>query len=97
MTVNKSDLSSEDRAIGAPAASAVLYAGTAAKRTMIVRVLPGRCMGHARCASVAPEVYKLDENGYLQMASTEIAPEQGDLARRGARACPERAIEVTPQ
>jgi ferredoxin len=97
MTVNKNDPSSEDRATGAPATSTVLSAGTAAKRTMLVRVMPGRRMGHARCAAVAPEVYKLDESGYLQMPVTEIVPEQGDLARRGARACPERAIEVTPQ
>jgi ferredoxin len=66
----------------------------ASKRKMKVRVLPGRCMGHARCAAAAPDVYKLDDNGYLQMPPTEVAPRQEELARRGARACPERAIVV---
>lgn len=59
-----------------------------------VGVLPGRCMGHARCAAVAPCVYKLDESGYLQMPLTDVAAQQQALALRGARACPERAIKV---
>lgn len=61
---------------------------------MKVRVIPGRCSGHARCAAVAPEVYVLDDDGYNVMGETDIAPALQDLARRGARACPERAIEV---
>jgi ferredoxin len=59
-----------------------------------VRVIEGKCSGHARCAAVAPEVYVLDDEGYLVMAPTDIAPGLEGQARRGARACPERAIEV---
>jgi len=52
------------------------------------------CSGHARCAAVAAEVYRLDDDGYCISDGDTIAPEHEALARRGARACPERAIEI---
>lgn len=61
---------------------------------MKVRVIEGRCSGHARCAAVAPDIFVLNDDGYLEMPETIVAPEYEALARRGARACPERAIEV---
>jgi ferredoxin len=56
------------------------------------------CSGHARCNAVAPEVFDLDELGYSVLASEgggSIAPEHEEAARRGAAACPERAITLT--
>ena len=61
---------------------------------MKIRVIEGRCSGHARCAAVAPQIYELDDNGYNTMSERTIAPEDEQRARRGARACPERAIEI---
>ncbi len=61
---------------------------------MKVRVITGKCAGHARCAAVAPSIYVLDDNGYIAIPELRIAPEDESLARRGARACPERAIEI---
>ena len=61
---------------------------------MKVRAIEGKCAGHARCAVVAPNIYELDDDGYIAIGEKEIAPEDEELARRGARACPERAIEV---
>lgn len=61
---------------------------------MRIRVIKGKCSGHARCAAVAPEVFLLNDDGYLEIPETLVPPEQEALARRGARACPERAIEV---
>jgi ferredoxin len=53
-----------------------------------------RCSGHARCAALAPEVYRLDEEGYLgEPTLTEGSERQ---AERGAMACPEGAITVQP-
>lgn len=52
------------------------------------------CSGHARCAVVAPLLYTLDENGYCVADGKRVAPEDEALARRGARACPERAITL---
>ncbi len=61
---------------------------------MKVRVIGGKCSGHARCAAIAPEVFVLNDDGYLDIDETVVASELEALARRGARACPERAIEV---
>jgi ferredoxin len=61
---------------------------------MKIRVIEGKCSGHARCAAVAPEIFLLNDDGYLEIAETNIPADQEGLARRGARACPERAIEI---
>jgi ferredoxin len=53
-------------------------------------------MGHARCAAVAPDVYELDENGYVDIPDgTTVADDLRGHALDGAGACPERAISVT--
>jgi ferredoxin len=55
-----------------------------------------KCMGHARCAAVAPDVYELDENGYVDIPDgTTVADDLRGHALDGAGACPERAISVT--
>ena len=54
------------------------------------------CSGHGRCASVAPDVYTLDDNGYNAMDDTEVEPGKEDRARIGADNCPERAITLIP-
>ncbi|MFB0874019.1 MULTISPECIES: ferredoxin [unclassified Sphingobium] len=61
---------------------------------MRIRIVPGRCTGHARCAAVAPQIYKLDDDGYIAMQETQVDAVDQALAQRGARACPERAIEI---
>jgi ferredoxin len=53
------------------------------------------CSGHAQCHAAAPEVYDLDDEGYVSIAEPEIDDDLEELARRGAAACPERALEVT--
>jgi ferredoxin len=52
------------------------------------------CSGHARCAVVAPDIYTLDESGYCIANGKLVGPGDEALARRGARACPERAITL---
>lgn len=61
-------------------------------------LVPGKCSGHARCAAVAPDLFKLDEDGYLDLRdAVRVTPDQEAFARRGARACPERAIAVVDE
>ena len=55
------------------------------------------CSGHARCASVAPELFRLDDDGYIDMDDFEVPPGQEEPARKGARACPERALRVAKE
>jgi ferredoxin len=59
-----------------------------------IKVDKTRCTGHARCAAVAPEIYELDDVGYLGFEQRTVPAEQRAQAVRGARACPERAITV---
>lgn len=53
-----------------------------------------RCTGNARCWAIAPDLFPLDEDGYIASDGFDVAPEDEALARRGARACPERVIAV---
>jgi ferredoxin len=64
---------------------------------MRILVDKARCAGHARCAATAPDIYKLDDNGYIDMESFEVRPGEDERAKLGARACPERALKVAPE
>ncbi|MEU6352734.1 ferredoxin [Streptomyces sp. NPDC047072] len=52
------------------------------------------CSGHARCAATAPQLFRLDDDGYAVPLDQEVPEELWDAARDGERACPERAITV---
>ena len=53
-----------------------------------------RCVGHARCAAVAEQLITLDDNGYIGFDELTVPPGLEDLARRGVRSCPERALKI---
>ncbi|TWC40158.1 ferredoxin [Pseudomonas sp. SJZ079] len=61
---------------------------------MKVRINQQACAGHARCNHVAPGLYSLDDNGYIASTGFRVEVGQQALALRGARACPERIIEM---
>jgi ferredoxin len=61
---------------------------------MKIRVDKNLCSGHARCWSEAPELYEIDEVGYSAIDELEVPPGMEQDARRGAAACPERAISI---
>lgn len=61
---------------------------------MKIRIDKIRCVGNARCAAVSPELFPLDEDGYIAVTEVEVPPGMEALARRGARACPERIIVI---
>ena len=61
---------------------------------MKIRIKKTACVGHARCAAVAPELFVLDDDGYIAVEEIDVPPGKEDLARRGARACPERIITI---
>jgi ferredoxin len=52
------------------------------------------CSGHARCAAAAPEVFRLDDDGYALPFDGELPAGLEQAARDGEMACPERAITV---
>jgi ferredoxin len=62
---------------------------------MKIRVDYERCVGHARCKTLAPQVFATDEvEGRIVLLTAEVGPDAAQTALRGAKACPERAIAV---
>jgi ferredoxin len=59
-----------------------------------IRIDKAACVGHSRCAAVAPDLFLLDDAGYIARAEIDVPPGMEAIARRGARACPERIIRV---
>lgn len=58
-----------------------------------------RCVGHGRCAIVAPGLIELNDTGYNQTPELEVPEGSEPLARRVVKACPERiiaAVDDTP-
>lgn len=53
------------------------------------------CQGHARCCALAPEVYEIDDLGYIATTSREVPVPLEEAARRGAAVCPERVISLS--
>lgn len=52
------------------------------------------CTGHACCAAKCPEIYRLDEDGYIAIDVVEVPPELEAKASLAARACPEGAVRI---
>jgi ferredoxin len=61
---------------------------------MKVKVDRSICAGHALCAAKAPEIYKIDDEGYSIADGVEVPPNLVDKAKLGAAYCPERAITL---
>lgn len=61
---------------------------------MKIKIEKSACVGNARCAAIAEDLYPLDEHGYVGTEGFDVKPEDEARARRGARACPERIIHV---
>jgi ferredoxin len=59
-----------------------------------IRIEKHACVGNARCAAVSAELFPLDEEGYIAGEGFVPTADEELLARRGARACPERIIFV---
>ena len=61
---------------------------------MKVIVHKEKCQGHTVCMLGAPDVYELNDDGFNVMDPFEVAPGLEEQARKGAKACPEMAIEI---
>jgi len=63
--------------------------------TLKVKVDPDKCQGHARCAALAPELFKLDALGNAHEIGDGRVPEALTEKAYLAKAnCPELAIDV---
>jgi len=61
---------------------------------MKIRINKSACVGNARCAAISPELFPLDDDGYIAVEEMDVPPGMEQLARRGARACPEKIIII---
>lgn len=61
---------------------------------MKLRIDKAACAGNARCAAVSEELFPLTDEGYIAVDTVDVPPGMEQLARRGARACPERIIVI---
>jgi ferredoxin len=61
---------------------------------MKILINKAACAGNARCAAVSEELFPLDDDGYIAVEEVIVPPGKEELARRGARACPERIIII---
>jgi ferredoxin len=69
---------------------------------MKIRILDGRCQGHARCATLAPETFDLDGDGYAylrpgQETFADTDTDARERARLAADNCPEEAIVLAEE
>lgn len=64
---------------------------------MRIRVLRDKCQGHARCWAQAPELYELDDEGFILPHDIAVPAGQERAAWRGAKSCPERALVIEDQ
>lgn len=59
---------------------------------MKVRLEQSKCVGHAQCYAVDPELFPIDDSGYSTLEEREVRPEDEALIRDGVAACPEIAL-----
>lgn len=61
-----------------------------------VFVIPERCMGHAMCQHLAPDVFSFDEREEVSYVDNEeVSGARLEAARRAELACPEQAIVLS--
>ncbi len=60
--------------------------------TVKVRVEQSKCVGHAQCYAVDPEIFPIDDSGYSTLEEHEVAPEDAQATRDGVASCPEMAL-----
>jgi ferredoxin len=59
-----------------------------------VRLEKSRCVGHAQCYAVDPELFPIDASGYSILEEREVGPEDEQLIRDGVASCPEMALII---
>jgi ferredoxin len=59
---------------------------------MRVSLEQSKCVGHAQCYAVDPDLFPIDDSGYSVLEPTEVTPENEQRVRDGVAACPELAL-----
>lgn len=59
---------------------------------MKVHLEKDKCVGHAQCYSVDPELFPIDDDGYSILAPHDVKTGDEQRTRDGVAACPELAL-----
>lgn len=62
--------------------------------TMQVRLDRAKCVGHALCYAVDPDLFPIDDAGYSTLVAHQIAPTDEQRSRDGVAACPDSALTL---
>ena len=61
---------------------------------MKVKVDFDLCESNALCESIAPDVFEIDDDDYLQLRKEEIGADEVEAVRRAVASCPRAAITL---
>lgn len=61
---------------------------------MRVRLDKSKCVGHAQCYAVDPDLFPIDDSGYSILEDHEVNAEDVQLTRDGVASCPEMALFI---
>jgi len=61
----------------------------------LLEVDRNKCCGYGMCAELCPEVFSLDENGFVVAKTTEIPEELLESAEEAVYCCPEDVLKIT--
>jgi ferredoxin len=61
---------------------------------MKIKVDYDLCESNALCEGLAPEVFELDDDDFLQLKTDETTPENIDNVKRAVAACPRTALSL---
>ena len=53
-----------------------------------------RCEGHGLCEQIAPDVYRVNDDGEVELLVDELPDDLRAQAEAGARVCPVAALHV---
>jgi ferredoxin len=62
---------------------------------MRVEVDRSRCEGHGMCEGASPQVFRLDEDGNLEMLMDEVPEEVRRSVETAVRLCPVAALHIS--
>jgi ferredoxin len=65
--------------------------------SMKLRVDVDRCMGNARCSAVAPELFELNDEGYVEQSEITVPAGLEEKARIAVDSCPEQVITIVSE
>jgi len=65
--------------------------------TLKIKVDFDLCESNAMCEALAPDIFQLDDDDFLQLTTDQVTPENEQRVRQAAAACPRNAISLVEE